>query len=136
MTRYSHYKTTNIHEEKFFRGQVVVRNCTKCGKQFQAGEVFLSYFGNGCYCEGCFPPEPDLGEFPPLQGTEKQVAWAEKIRQTRFPQLIPWLESMKATGATRLHEKFAPALEKLRKQDSAKWWIDNRDLNPKDLLKP
>ena len=67
----------------------------------------------------------------PLQGTEKQVAWAEKIRTAFFA--IPE-GFMKEAGA-----RVEPIIRnRLAAESSAKWWIDNRDnpmLNPLHFMR-
>lgn len=62
----------------------------------------------------------------PLQGTEKQVAWAEKIR-TAFFALPEGLMKLAGPRVERIIRN------RLAAESSAKWWIDNRDnamLNP------
>lgn len=69
-----------------------------------------------------------------LQGTEKQVAWAQDIRQSvidyydaKFDHML-WLHS---DDESRV-EKYTKAKEAMRETsesiDSAKWWIDHRQL--------
>lgn len=67
-----------------------------------------------------------------LQGSEKQVAWAEDIRKNvidyydiKFDHLIQVHDDDEAKA-----EKYAKAKEAMRETaesiDSAKWWIDHR----------
>ncbi len=60
-----------------------------------------------------------------LEGTEKQVAWAEDIRAKALNQkdtVIQYYQRMGA-DATRLAEW---AIEKIAQQESASWWIGVR----------
>ena len=62
----------------------------------------------------------------PLQGTEKQVAWAEKIRTAFFA--LP--EGLMKDAGPRVERIIR---NRLAVEPFAKWWIDNRDnamLNP------
>lgn len=79
---------------------------------------------------------------PALEGSQKQVAWAESIRQKMAAQLK--VESVAAVLANRISchsalkrhaarlgrelkaEDFAPFVEKARDITSASWYIDNR----------
>ena len=66
----------------------------------------------------------------PLQGTEKQVAWADKIRTAFFA--LP--EGLMKDAGPRVERIIR---NRLATEPSAKWWIDNRDnalLNPLWLM--
>ena len=56
-----------------------------------------------------------------LQGSDKQVSWAEKVRAKRIAILI-------RAGAD------AAAIRALAAQTQAKWWIDKRDVSDIDLI--
>jgi hypothetical protein len=70
---------------------------------------------------------------PVLQGSEKQVAWAETIRM----KAIAEAEAAIARTATtpERQEQVAPLLAKLKAQDQARWWIDSRSKSGIELLK-
>ena len=56
-----------------------------------------------------------------LQGSDKQVSWAGKVRAKRIAILI-------RAGAD------AAAIRALSAQTQAKWWIDRRDVSDTDLI--
>lgn len=62
---------------------------------------------------------------PDLEGSEKQVAWAETIRRNGV------------CGVLAMQKPDVPFLSKIQDLTSAKWWIDNRAMaeKPKGLLK-
>ena len=67
-----------------------------------------------------------------LQGTEKQIAWAEDIRKTitdYYDQKLNHLAEIHADDETKV-EKYTKAKEAMHETaesiDSAKWWIDHR----------
>ena len=64
---------------------------------------------------------------PALQGTEKQVAWAEQIRA----QAIQAVDALLAQQGEAQREdprwaRLEAAVAALRQQAAAAWWIDNR----------
>ncbi len=73
--------------------------------------------------------EKILSELPALTGSEKQIAWAEKIRQA-------WMGDMKAMFQMVSNRNYPstkmPPIYELQKlaekhdQVEASWWIDNR----------
>lgn len=71
---------------------------------------------------------PDVG-YVALEGSEKQIVWAEDIRAKVAPLIVDGQE--KANAASHLNPAVAAAmnavLQELREQSSAKWWIDHRD---------
>ncbi len=99
-------------------------------------------------CSACFKAQKDaelreistkiaeasteLG-LPALTGSEKQVVWAEILRQQRIKS--------SAEDFARFYERHAdlkdraePVLDWLLTQTSAKWWIDNRNEDTSVLL--
>jgi hypothetical protein len=77
---------------------------------------------------------------PPLEGSEKQVPWAETIRRDILD--IPnrktdiwdrpwedWCEKFKLPP-----EDAGKGLDLIKKHTSASWWIDHRGLNKMDLI--
>lgn len=72
---------------------------------------------------------------PPLEGTEKQVPWAEAIRKSLLSRIESHIREITrnertARIATRLYNfdpaKVDVALESIRSRKAASWWIDNR----------
>jgi len=90
---------------------------------------------------------------PELTGTEKQIAWAETIRRemidvatcavqgtaTEFQLQARWDEeySFRRThrGIAGDDPRLPAAMEALKRQTKASWWIDNRDTRLSVLLK-
>jgi hypothetical protein len=68
----------------------------------------------------CAKQNKELG-LPELKGTEKQIAWAERIRHSA-------VEELERMGGQFEDEQdwFREGLELIYKQDSAAWWIDHR----------
>ena len=67
-----------------------------------------------------------------LEGSPKQIAWAEDIRAKALPTLAAMQEKIdNGTGTTELYIKqrdaMQAAINEVREQTSAKWWIDHRD---------
>lgn len=58
-----------------------------------------------------------------LNGSEKQVAWAEKLRAGRMEKVSELLAEISWFSA----EQSQQIMDKLASVDSAKFWIDNRD---------
>lgn len=67
---------------------------------------------------------------PVLQGTEKQVSWAESIRQGCLAKLAK-IEAFAASSIQEGHDDMVVvvnlAFDAIKAQDSAHWWIENRD---------
>lgn len=83
-------------------------------------------------------------EFVALQGSPKQICWAESIRKKAFAdweRLIDGatlaLEEMRGEEKETHHKGILKALRGLEAvwgQTSARWWIEARKLSPKQLL--
>lgn len=65
---------------------------------------------------------------PALTGTEKQVAWAELIRQQMLADLDKFIYKQ-VKIEHRNDPSFLEAVEKIRSRTEARWWIDNRGMN-------
>ncbi len=59
---------------------------------------------------------------PALDGTEKQVAWANRIRHQAMIALHSW-----AVQEEHAAEEFDAAEETARTIDQARWWLDQRE---------
>lgn len=63
---------------------------------------------------------------PHLQGSEKQIAWAETIRKTNLEKLAR-IESFAKDDDAEAKKVVMAAIAAIKGQDSAHWWIENRD---------
>lgn len=73
---------------------------------------------------------------PPLEGSEKQVAWAEGVRLTAFSaidKVHKWIEQNDAAAEAEDPDHWHTVKQGIRKasswleeQTDAKWWIDHR----------
>lgn len=73
---------------------------------------------------------PQPPKMPKLKGSEKQVDWANRIREVTLKKIDEFVAE-KAEKAGAKKESFAKALEVVMKEvaaerPEAKWWIDNR----------
>lgn len=69
-------------------------------------------------------------EFPELEGTEKQIKWAEDTRRKFVERIekrgcLNWELTAKGVYPINAKEKYEEEVGKLT-NNSAKWWIDNR----------
>lgn len=74
-------------------------------------------------------------ELPPLVGTEKQVAWAGRIRYEALMVLDRWVQDDWLDEAMALPDDLAfipgesvtmrETVDRIRAEDSARWWIDH-----------
>lgn len=66
-------------------------------------------------------------DFAPLEGSEKQIAWAESIRKG----YVAVIDQFAYTGKDQMREDQQAALvdyiAHLKAKTSASWWIDHRD---------
>ncbi len=73
---------------------------------------------------------------PPLEGSDRQVAWAETIRLSAFgavDKVLKWIEEVDAQAAEEdpdywndVKNSIHKSIEYLEEQIEAKWWIDHR----------
>ena len=76
--------------------------------------------------------EAQVNGFPELEGSEKQISWANEIRSKFFENLNHAIECVKVTD--KIQAQIDRATEMLRTVNTARFWIDNRD-NTKNLFK-
>jgi hypothetical protein len=93
---------------------------------------YLKEFG---LCSACYKAEKQAEEksfaekyeLPELQGSEKQISWAESIRKEE----IEAFEKEKPAIRKGAGDDFADFLDKFTnhyyKNNSASWWIDHRE---------
>lgn len=65
--------------------------------------------------------------FVGLEGSDKQVAWATTIRQKMYENLCKRYNPVPGYGYTL-------AVEAINLETSAKWWIDNRNVDAVKLM--
>lgn len=71
---------------------------------------------------------------PSLVGTEKQVAWAETLRQKMLAD-IDELNAREVPKFQRNDPKLLTAIHAIRSKTEAKWWIDHRGLCGFELIR-
>ena len=80
-------------------------------------------------------PESDNYDLPALTGTPKQIAWATTLRRKALSDVEAYLDYGHDSGGHRelsardvelFEAKKERALEPLRAQAEAAWWIDRR----------
>jgi len=75
---------------------------------------------------------------PALQGTEKQVAWANVLRYRTLQNLERWWQE-RTSGAKAVgleaREQFEAAVKAVAAHDDATWWIDRRDWSPTAIVR-
>ncbi len=99
-----------------------------------------------------YDPAKAKGDKPPaakplvqIEGTPKQVAWAQDIRRTMLQEVDEKLDKLarvaqnKPAGPKRTYAKGALAYakqvrEELANQKDARWWIDNRQADSWKLM--
>lgn len=105
----------------------------------------IKYFEEYGLCPDCYKAEKqgeeksfaEKYELPELQGSEKQISWAESIRMEK----IKAFENEKPAIRKGAGDDFADFLnefaDKYYKNNSASWWIDHREWKTfkKELLK-
>ena len=62
---------------------------------------------------------------PELEGTEKQIAWAESIRKSMIDHIIEYYVSQ-ITDEAKAEHPVMKAFEAIKQHTDASWWIDNR----------
>ena len=67
-------------------------------------------------------------ELPQLRGSEKQVAWAEKVRMEIVLRCDSLIKQLRDKQLPKRLAKAEKGFELLRRQTSASWWIDNRNM--------
>lgn len=66
--------------------------------------------------------------FAPLTGSDKQIAWAQSIRQKKYEALAASLNHPNPKAA------YALMAEAMSLETSAKWWIDKRDSSARQIM--
>lgn len=104
------------------------------------------------FCSGCKEKQRDLENqqaaeqnasagLPLLTGSEKQVLWAESIRAMKLAHLQQMIDGKLADDTSSPLKAgamddptMAAAIERIRCETAASWWIDNRDVMMQSLF--
>lgn len=107
----------------------------------------IAYLEKYGMCSDCFKAQQaeadkaisDKYSLPELTGSEKQINWAKRIRVEKIADLEKlfdsWASQRTAANSAQIDAVVSSVIEFVRKQTSAAWWIDNRELNNKKLVK-
>lgn len=76
-------------------------------------------------------PEP---EWPALEGTPKQIAWAERIREQFVRDFATLYERALRYAPEELRQALLRVRQELANQVKASWWIDHRGERTRDLV--
>lgn len=71
---------------------------------------------------------------PTLEGTEKQIAWAETIRSNKIKETEEFLNKNKDRILEDKKELLEKSFNSLKKHQQAHWWIEKREEYAFDLL--
>lgn len=124
--------------------------CKKCGTEFEKMRVCNHWNRRDAdsweewavthydLCPDCWEKEQAERErreiaamnLPELQGAEKQIAWANKIRLQNLRAIDELAEMIKP----HQHERFSELADVIKGKESAGFWIDNRHCNVYSLL--
>ena len=93
-----------------------------------------------CYKEGKKGEEKAFAEkyeLPELQGSEKQISWAESIRKEKIEAFEKEKPAIRKGAGDDFAEFLNEFADKYYKNNSASWWIDHREWRTfkKELLK-
>lgn len=136
--------------EKLFTYTVKCRTCRTAFKVqlFESHEKNLFLVDRkDWYCEKCksayFKKQTaELTEahqaigFPGLKGTEKQVSWGEKIRAELINKVDYLRKSLifdTVEDENLSHKAFETFFREWHEKKDAKWWIDQRRMNIRDM---
>lgn len=114
------------HEKNLFLVDKRDWYCEKCKKEYAASET--SKLSRAHQAIG----------FPELTGTRKMINWAEKIRSELINKVDYLKKSLRIEDedAKALSEKaFELFFKEWQAETAAKWWIDNRKMNVRDISK-
>jgi hypothetical protein len=105
----------------------------------------IKYFEEYGLCPDCYKVEKQKEteefavkcELPELKGSEKQVAWANKIRKEKIEEFEKEKPAIRKGAGDDFAEFLNEFADKYYKNNSASWWIDHREWKTfkKELLK-
>ena len=116
----------NSHEKNLFLVDKRDWYCDKCKKAYFSKQT-----------EQLSRTHQDIG-FPALDGTEKMISWAEKIRAELINKVNYLRESLSFDSEKARQQSdraFEMFFKEWQKQSTAKWWIDNRRMTVMDISK-
>ena len=101
------------------------------------------------YCEACkkkyfseqtrkLTTDQQTAGFPELEGTEKMISWAVKIRGELINKVDYLNKSLRfETDAEKMlsERSFNRLFSEWHQKTAAKWWIDNRKMTVRDISK-
>ena len=102
----------------------------------------IAYFEEHGLCSECYRKQKELERqeankkaketnqaagLPKLEGSEKQVAWAEKIRADILQRLKPSDKAATTPQQEEIKKYIAKEYAKIKNEASAAWWIENRN---------
>ena len=71
---------------------------------------------------------------PALTGSEKQIAWAETVRQQMIASIDEYIYRDGSAFLRRENEaQLREAAEQIKQRTSARWWIDHRDIREREI---
>ncbi|MBW1893909.1 MAG: hypothetical protein JRI91_09475 [Deltaproteobacteria bacterium] len=114
------------HEKNLFLVDKKYWYCEKCKKEYfkkQTAELVEEHQAIG---------------FADLEGSQKMVSWAVKIRGEMISKVDYLKKSLKFEndGAKALSDKaFEMFLREWQEKTDAKWWVDHRRMNVRDISK-
>jgi len=114
------------HEKNLFLVDKKYWYCEKCKKEYfkkQTAELV---------------EEHQVIGFSELEGSQKMVSWAVKIRGEMISKVDYLKKSLKFEndGAKALSDKaFEMFLREWQEKTDAKWWVDHRRMNVRDISK-
>jgi hypothetical protein len=81
--------------------------------------------------------QADCQGLPQLQGSDKQIAWALTIRESKLQEIADMRALVQANAATgpEIAERALQILDSIERQRSAAWWIENRDESVKMMIR-
>lgn len=102
--------------------------------KMDAREKRIHYLEQYGICPACWEAMRDeweaARELPPLEGTEKQIVWARRVRQERIKEL----EKLPEPATSAEADLRAAFLAWLNAKTKAAEWIDSRDLSLRALI--
>jgi len=90
----------------------------------------IEWFQQEAVCPACYKAAKEkeaaglFGDLPPLSGSPKQVAWAEKLRRDAMTDVQKDIQEAKSDEFRDY--LIAIAKRMIAERTEAKWWIDNK----------
>lgn len=76
-------------------------------------------------------------DLPPLTGSEKQIAWARKIRSEKINEIVEFIAAKLPEVPAEMMDEFeihrAAVMQGLYSKTMARYWIDNQDKSGRTL---